>query len=70
MIDERVTELEIHVAHLESAQEELGDVLVRQQAQLEALATKVERLTLQLERESGFRNSNTGEADPRRGLKS
>lgn len=49
MIDERVTELEIHVAHLESAQEELGDLLLRQQGLLEALARELDRLTSRLD---------------------
>lgn len=49
MSDERVTELEIHVAHLESTQEELGELLLRQQVLLEALTLKLERLTLRLE---------------------
>lgn len=49
MTEERMTELEIHVAHLETAQERMSEVLIRQQALLDTLAGKVEALTCRLD---------------------
>jgi SlyX protein len=43
-MQERMTDLEIKLAHLEQAVNELSDVLYRQQSMLDRLATGYERL--------------------------
>ena len=52
-MDERVTELEIKVAHLEHTLGELNDALVRQQGYIDQLERQVEGLKERLQSEGG-----------------
>ncbi len=58
MID-RVTELEIKVAHMEDYLNTLNDSLIRQQAHIEALEGRIERLRDRLEASAGFQGENS-----------
>lgn len=49
MKEDRLTEIEIKVAHLEQSLNELNDVLVRQQSYIDALERGVERLVERLQ---------------------
>jgi SlyX protein len=49
MMQDRLTELEIKLAHLEDHVEVLNDTVIRQQAQIEKLELNLERLRERLE---------------------
>ncbi|UCG71680.1 MAG: SlyX family protein [Chromatiales bacterium] len=49
MKEDRLTEIEIKVAHLEQSLNELNDVLVRQQSYIDALERGFERLVDRLQ---------------------
>lgn len=48
MQDERIEQLEMKLAYLERASQELGDVVYRQQQALDALGARLERLAEQV----------------------
>lgn len=48
MQDDRFEQLELKLAYLERANQELGDVVYRQQQALDALAARLERLADQV----------------------
>lgn len=48
MTDDRFEQLELKLAYLERANQELGDVVYRQQQALDALAARLERLAEQV----------------------
>ncbi len=53
-MNDRVTELEIKVAHLEADLNDLNDALIRQDAVLEALDAQIERLQDRLDSAGGL----------------
>jgi uncharacterized coiled-coil protein SlyX len=48
-MEDRVTELEIKVVHMEDYLNTLNDVLIRQQAHIEALRARIEQLNDRLQ---------------------
>lgn len=48
MDDQRLEQLELKLAYLERGSQELGDVVYRQQQEIEALRDRLERLTDQV----------------------
>lgn len=48
MQDERIEQLEMKLAYLERANQELGDVVYRQQQALDAIGARLERLAEQV----------------------
>lgn len=48
MQDERLEQLELKLAYLERASQELGDVVYRQQQSIDALTARLERLAEQV----------------------
>ncbi len=53
-MNDRVTELEMKVAHLEADLNDLNDALIRQDAVLEALDAQIERLQDRLDSAGGL----------------
>ena len=63
--DERIEQLELKLAYLERSNQELGDVVYRQQQALDALRARLERLADQLkEIEEGPRGYTAEEEQP------
>ncbi len=52
MNEDRLVDLEVHIAHLETAQEELAQALLRQQRLLESLTARLEYLTARVRHQS------------------
>ncbi len=65
-MQERLTELEIKLAHLEDHVEVLNDSVIRQQGLIEKLELKLERLRdrFEAEREAGADNDPADEKPP------
>lgn len=66
MMQDRLTELEIKIAHIEHSLNELSDVLVRQQTYIDKLEHSVERLYERLQSENGIQTDSDpgGEKPP------
>lgn len=62
-MQDRLTEVEIKIAHVEQSLNELNDVLVRQQAYIDRLESSFERLIERLQAESGIQTDSDPEAE-------
>ena len=64
MNDRRWEDLEIKVAHLERTSQELGDLVYRQQRELEALRARLQSLADRLDSDGGPAPAGTPERPP------
>jgi SlyX protein len=64
MMQDRLTEIEIKIAHVEHSMNELNDVLLRQQTYIDKLERGFEQLNERLQVEAGMQpDDSTPEAD-------
>lgn len=62
-MQDRLTEIEIKIAHVEQSLNELNDVLVRQQAYIDRLESGFARIIERLQAETGTQADNDPEGE-------